>query len=140
MHRKSENNSVSLLGLHIVFCTKYRKQCLKGAIEVECKHILSQICAEYCWELNGLEIMPDHVHIFVQAAPTDRPTDIARTLKSISAAYLFAKYPALKGRLFWGSGLWSNGTYYGSVGQVTEETIRKYIDNQKGNSSQGTSP
>jgi putative transposase len=143
MRRVAKNNSVSEIGLHIIFCTKYRKQILKGAVEVECKHILSQTCAEYGWEINGLEIMPDHVHIFVQAAPTDRPSDMVRTLKNISAVHIFAKYPHLKGRLFWGSGLWSNSTYYGSVGQVTEEMVKKYIDNQrnqKGNSSQGTSP
>lgn len=140
MRKIAKNNSVSELGIHIVFCTKYRKQILTGAVEVECKHILSQVCAEYGWEVNGVEIMPDHVHMFIQVNPTDCPNDVVRTLKSISAVHLFAKYPTIKGRLFWGSGLWSNSTYYGSVGKVTEETIKRYIEGQKGNSSQGTSP
>jgi putative transposase len=131
MHKISENNSIHEIGLHLVFCTKYRKQIFSGIIEIELKHILSQTCAEYGWSLEILEIMPDHVHIFIQVGPEDRPTDIVRTLKSISAACLFTKFPELKGRKFWGSGLWSRGTYYGSVGNVNEETIRKYIENQK---------
>ena len=131
MHLLKENNCAHEIGLHLVFCTKYRKQIFKEAIEVELRHILAQTCAEYEWVVEGLEIMTDHVHLFIQISPHDRPVDISRTLKSISAVYLFSKFPELKGRRFWGSGLWSRGTYYGGVGCVNEETIRKYIDGQK---------
>ncbi len=131
MHRKTENNSVSEIGMHFVFCTKYRKQIFTGVVEIELKHILSQTAAEYGWSVEALEIMPDHCHLFLQINPTDRPTDITRTLKSISAIYLFTKFPDLKGRKFWGSGLWSPGTFYGSVGSVSQEVIKKYIENQK---------
>lgn len=131
MRKISVNNSVHEIGLHLVFCTKYRKPIFTGIVEIELKHILSQTCAEYEWELQILEIMPEHVHIFIQCGPEDRPNDIARTLKSISAVCLFTKFPELKGRKFWGSGLWSRGSYYGSVGNVNEETIREYIENQK---------
>jgi putative transposase len=131
MRKISENNSVHELGLHLVFCTKYRKQIFIGVVEIELKHILSQTCAEYGWILKNLEIMPDYVHIFIQVGPEDRPNEIARTLKNISAACLFTKFPELKGRKFWGSGLWSTGSFYGSVGNVNKETIREYIENQK---------
>lgn len=131
MRKISENNSVHELGLHLVFCTKYRKRIFTGVVEIELKHILSQTCAEYEWNLEALEIMPDHVHIFIQGGPNDRPNDVSRILKSISAVCLFTRFPELKGRKFWGSGLWSPGTFYGSVGSVNEETIREYIENQK---------
>ena len=132
MHRISENNCVHELGIHLVFCTKYRKKIFTGIYEVELRHILAQTCAEYGWKIEALEIMSDHVHLFIQIGPEDRATDISRTLKSISAAVIFVKFPDLKGRKFWGSGLWSRGTYYGSVGNVNEETIRDYIERQKG--------
>jgi len=131
MHRISENNCVHEIGLHLIFCTKYRKKIFTEIKEVELRHILSQTCAEYNWKIETLEIMPDHVHLFIQISPVDRPTDISRTLKSISAVLMFEKFPELKGRKFWGTGLWSRGTYYGSVGNVNEETIRKYIENQR---------
>jgi len=132
MHKIREKNCVHEIGLHLVFCTKYRRPVFTGIKEIELKHILSQTCAEYTWSVESIEIMPDHVHLFIQVGPTDQPSNIARTLKSISAVHMFAKFPDLKGRRFWGSGLWSRGTFYGSVGNVNAETIKKYIENQKG--------
>ncbi len=119
------------LGYHIIWCPKYRHQVLKDAIEVELKRILSETCAHYGWELQELEIMPDYVHLFVQADHTTAPVEIAKTLKSISAVHIFNKFPKLKGRKFWGSGLWSRGTYYASVGHISEDAVRKYIQTQK---------
>jgi putative transposase len=127
----SSKHSEYALGYHIIWCTKYRKGVLVNAVEVECKHILSQVCAEYGWLLPSLEIMPDHVHCFVKADPSTCPMEIAKTLKSISAVYLFTKFSSLKKRSFWGSGLWSRSTYYGSVGSISEETVRRYIELQK---------
>jgi len=63
--------------------------------------------------------------------PYDNSTNNAQTLKSVSAVYIFEKFPKLKGRKFWGSGLWSRGTYYATVGSISEESVKKYIDNQK---------
>lgn len=119
------------LGYHIIFCPKYRHQVLKDAIEVELKRILAETCAHYGWELHELEIMPDHVHLFVQTDHTVAPVEIAETLKSISAVHIFNKFPKLKGRKFWGSGLWSRGTYYASVGHISEDAVKKYIQTQK---------
>jgi len=74
--------------------------------------IFSRISHHYEWQLESLEVMPDHVHIFIQADPQTAPVEIAKALKSISAVHLFTLFPDLKRRKFWGSGLWSRGTYY----------------------------
>lgn len=105
MEEKHESHSISKLGYHLIWCPKFRHPILKDAVEIELRHILQQTCITYGWVLHELEIMPDHVHLFVQASPTDTPVNIVKTLKSISAVHLFNKFPRLKGQKFWGTGL-----------------------------------
>ena len=62
----------------MTWCTKYRHAVLKDAIEVELKRILAETCRQYEWKLQSLEIMPDHVHIFLQTDPTTAPVEIAK--------------------------------------------------------------
>ena len=131
MQIMSTNHARFSLGYHIIWCPKYRHQILKDAIGVELKQILAETCVHYEWQLESIEIMPDHVHIFVQANPQTAPVEIAKTLKSISAVHLFNRFPKLKSRKFWGSGLWSRGTYYATVGHITEDSVKKYIETQK---------
>src|SRR5579871_2398484 len=131
METMSTNHAKFSIGYHIIWCTKYRHQILRDAIEIALKRILAETCSQYDWKLQSLEIMSDHVHIFLQADPTIAPAEIAKTLKSISAIHLFNLFPTLKSRKFWGSGLWSRGTYYATVGHIAEETVRKYIEMQK---------
>lgn len=131
MEIKRNNHSVHKLGYHLIWCTKYRHEVLTGAVEIHLKNIIAQTCAHYGWDLKEIEVMPDHVHLFIQADPATAPSQIAKTLKSISAVHIFTAFPKLKGRKFWGSGLWSPSTYYGSVGQVSEQTVRRYIQEQK---------
>lgn len=127
----SSNHAVHEIGYHLIWTPKYRHAVLEGAVAVELKHILAETCVAHDWQLHTLEVMPDHVHLFVQADPFVAPVTIVQTLKSISAVYLFQKFPKLKARRFWGSGLWSKGTYYGTVGHISEETIRRYIETQR---------
>jgi putative transposase len=103
---------------------------LDDAVAIELKRIIAETCSVYGWELQTIEVMPDHVHIFVQADHTTAPVQIAQTLKSISAVHVFNVFPKLKGRKFWGSGLWSRGTYYATVGHISEAVIRQYIESQ----------
>lgn len=131
VQEKHESHSVSKLGYHLIWCPKFRHEVLIGGVEIELRHILNQTCEAYGWSLEELEIMPDHVHLFVQASPAEAPLNIAKTLKSISAVYLFHKFPKLKAQKFWGTGLWSPGTYYSSVGEISEEVVRRYIQTQK---------
>ena len=138
---KTTAHSVYNLNYHIVFVTKYRNKVLFGAIEEYIKEQLPVLCERYGWEMLALEVMPDHVlktiasgdcsALFLSAPPSTAPNTIARTLKSILTVSVFTQFPTLKKKRFWGSGLCSGGTYYGSAGTVSAATIQRYIENQK---------
>jgi len=128
---KTTKHSVYNLNYHIVFVTKYRNKVLSGEVETYAKNRINQLCQQYGWYELALEIMPDHIHLFVSAEPKVAPLAIATTIKSILTVDIFKQFPTLKSEYFWGSGLFSRGAYYGSAGAVSAEIIKKYIENQK---------
>ena len=116
---------------HIIWCPKFRYKVLKDGVDGTLKEILFDICSRYKYKIKALEVMPDHIHIFIDCPQTVAPCDIVRTLKSLSAIELFKRYPELK-RFYAKCGrLWSNGYFLSTVGSVSEATIRKYIEEQK---------
>ncbi len=131
MTTKRTSHSVYNLNYHIVFVTKYRHKVLVGEVETFVKERLREICTRYGWEVLELEVMPEHIHLFVSAPPKVAPLQIASTLKSILTVDTFRAFPRLKRTWFWGSGLFSDGTYYGSAGAVSAEIIKRYIAEQK---------
>jgi putative transposase len=131
MKTKRTKHSVYNLNYHIVLVSKYRHKVFLGAIETYVKSKLQEVCDSYEWELISHEVMPEHIHVFVSASPKVAPLTIASTLKSIVAREVFKTFPTLKAKRFWGSGLFSDGCYYGSVGTVSVNTIKKYIAEQK---------
>lgn len=77
-----------------------------------------------------MEVMEDQVHLFVTATPNDLITNIIKKFKGVSARLLFKKHPTIQKELY-GGHLWNPSYYVGTVGSISEDTIRKYIDNQK---------
>ncbi|MBB6445231.1 IS200/IS605 family transposase [Bacillus benzoevorans] len=125
------NHCKNLLQFHIIWCPKFRFNVLNGRIELELKEILRNIGENYGYEIKEMEIMSDHIHLFISTKPTVAPTDVVRSLKSISARELFEKFPKLKAFYHRSGSLWSKGYFVSLVGNVSEETVRKYIQEQK---------
>lgn len=130
MDRRYASNSgaVYSLGYHLVWCPKYRKRVLVGQVESRLKDLLAERCLERGWEIVAMETMPDHVHLFVRADPTDAPAYIANQLKGYTSRVLRAEFPQLRSAL---PTLWSRSYYVSSVGAVSESTIRRYIEDQQ---------
>jgi len=129
------NHCVYNINYHIVFCPKYRRKVIDGKIEEIIKQTVNKICESYGFSLIQMETMPDHLHIFLSAPPVVAPAEIVKTLKSITANTVFKTFPRLKRKYFWGSGRWSRGYYIGTAGNVSVQTIKRYIENQKGGAS-----
>ena len=120
----------------IIWCPKYRRGILVDEVVLFLKQCLRTIAETKNWELIELEVMPDHIHIFISAPPFQAPTDIVKVLKGVTARRLFMEFPKLKKRLWKGS-LWSPSYYVGTAGTVSTETIGRYIENQKSDLSTG---
>lgn len=120
--------SVSTLTYHFVWCPKYRRKVLTGKVETALRSLILAKATELYCEILALEVMPDHVHLFLKAPPTHAPQHIANQIKGYTSHELREKFPDLKSRL---PSLWSRSYYVGSAGAMSAATIQKYIEAQK---------
>ncbi len=120
--------SVYSLKYHLVWCPKYRRKVLTGRIAEELRSLLLQKAQELNVTIEALEVMPDHVHLFIQSDPTEAPQRLANQFKGFTSRRLREEFPELRSRL---PSLWSRSYYVGSIGQVSEEAVRRYIELQK---------
>jgi len=123
------SSAVYSLNYHIVWCPKYRLDILTGDVKDFLHDQILTIAMTKGCEVLTLEIMPDHVHLFISATPLDSPTEIVKIFKGITALRLFKKFPELKKRL-WRNRLWSPSYYIATHGVASIETIQKYIESQ----------
>ena len=120
-----------LIQYHIIWCPKFRFSMLQGNVEAMFKQILQKICGDYGYKIKALEVMPDHIHIFVDVPQTIAPCDVVRTLKSISAIEMFKSFPELKQFYARCGVLWSRGYFVSTAGHISEDTVINYIEEQK---------
>lgn len=113
---------------HVIFCPKYRRKVLVGDIEKDLKKIFYEVAQEKNVEIKALEIMPDHVHMFISFDPRQPLHKLIKLFKGRSSRILRDKYPKLKSRL---PSLWTRSYFSCTIGYISEDTIRKYIENQK---------
>jgi putative transposase len=115
------------LGLHVVWCPKYRRPVLVGAVAARLRELIEAKAAEHGWRIVACEVMPDHVHLFVKTRPRDSPSYVANQFKGSSSRVLRSEFPHLRSRL---PTLWSRSFFVASVGAVSAATVRRYIDTQ----------
>ena len=125
---KHNITSVVNIGYHIVWCPKYRRKVLSGKIESRLKEILPQIAEDMECIIEKMEVMPDHIHIFLRGTPILPIHLIVKNLKSKSSRILRSEFPSLKSKL---PNLWTRSYYCETIGCINEETVKKYIENQK---------
>lgn len=126
-YRRTEN-SVSSINYHFVFVPKRRKAVLIGDIATAMQSIVFDLVTEHGWKLIALEVMPDHVHMFINAPTHESAADIARWVKGRASRYLREQFPSLK-KL---PSLWSPSYFVATTGQVSTDTIKRYIETQRG--------
>ena len=93
------------------------------------KEIIREIAANREMTVHALEVMPDHLHLFVETDPRWAPAEIVGKFKAVSSRLLRQEFPALRSRL---PTLWSRADFIATVGAVSEATIRRCSAAQKG--------
>jgi putative transposase len=119
--------AVHSIGFHLVWCSKYRRPVLEGRVAHRLASLIEAKCDERGWTVQALEIMPDHVQLFVHTGPGASPALVAHQCKGFTSRVLRGEFPHLRSRL---PTLWSKSYLATSVGPVSEATIRRYIAEQ----------
>lgn len=115
---------------HIVWTTKYRYKVLKGNVAERLRELIRQGCEARNITIIRGSIGKEHVHLLISSPPNIAPSQIIQYLKGRSSKLLQGEFKELK-RKYWGQHLWAPGYFCRTVGTVTEEMIKNYIENQK---------
>lgn len=121
--------AVFSLTYHLVFCPKYRKPVLTDAVAERLRVLLHAKAHELQVTMHTLDVMPDHVHMVVESDPSVAPARLAAQFKGYTSRILRQEFRHLRSQL---PSLWSRSYYIGSIGHVSEATVRRYIESQKG--------
>ncbi len=113
---------------HVIFCPKYRRKVLINGVDVRLKEILFEEAGKLSVEIKSLEVIPDHVHIFLECDPRLPLHKVIKQLKGVSSRKLREEFPWLKSRI---PSLWTRSYFSCTVGHISESTIMRYIEEQK---------
>ena len=115
----------------MVWLPKYRKPVLTGEVAIRVRDLIRQIAAEHELEIISGKVARDHVHVFVSYRPNQDVSQIMQWLKGISSRVLLQEFPHLRKR-FWGRHFWARGYLAVSSGNITDEMVKEYIEEQEG--------
>jgi putative transposase len=126
-YKKSET-CVFFMNFHYIWCPKYRRPVLKGKIAARCEALIREKVKELEGEVLSLEVMPDHIHLFVVMPPTISANKVIGQIKGYTSRILRSEFPELKKM----PTLWTRSYFVSTHGHVSSEQIQKYIEEQKG--------
>jgi len=123
METKSTRHSRYNIFYHLVWIPKYRKKILEEPTKSRVEVILREIANEKGLDISALEIMPDHIHLFISSPPQHSPSLLINWFKGISSRLYNHRFKDSRIQ-------WTNAYYVGTAGTVSKETIQKYIEGQ----------
>ena len=125
--RERKNHKVYNISYHIVWIPKYRKHILKNHILISLKKYLFEKASELDISIEAHEIMNDHIHLFIKAPTYLSISYIVQQLKGYTSYKLRKEYLQLRKY----KSLWTHSYYAETIGFISENTVKKYIENQK---------
>lgn len=125
---KSSKHLVFSCQYHVIFCPKYRRKVLTGRIAERLKELILEKQEEFQYEILDMEVMPDHVHMLIDVDPKIGVYTVVSKIKGYTSKQLREEFPELKKKL---PTLWTLSKFISSVGSVTLDVVKKYIEEQK---------
>jgi putative transposase len=125
---KRSAGAVFSLKYHLVWCPKYRLPVLTDEVRVRLLELVAEKAHELGAEIHASEVMPDHVHLVIEAGPTFSPAKLAHQIKGYTSRILRQEFSHLRSRM---PAMWSRSYFINSVGAVSEATIKRYIEEQE---------
>lgn len=128
----SNSHSKYLLQYHLIFVCKYRKKLLKNKeIANEIKKLSEVICNNYQVVIKYMEVDRDHIHYMISTKPNCNLANLVKTMKSYTTYHIWKKFEIDLNREFWRERtFWTDGYFISSIGNVSEVTLKSYIENQ----------
>ena len=122
-------HTVFAIHLHIVWITKYRRPAIVGEVGLRARDLIREVAANEGVTILKGHVSRDHVHLFVSVPPQISVSRLVQRLKGKSSYKLIQEFEHLRKR-FWGRHLWARGYFCCSSGNVTDEHVKAYIENQ----------
>lgn len=115
---------------HVIFCPKYRKNILVNNVADRLKEICLEVAKAHDFIIEEIETDKNHIHMIINCNPRYGVMKCIQLIKSVSAYRLFDEFPYIKRNYLWGGKFWSRSSFVATVGSVSLETVKKYIENQ----------
>lgn len=125
---RHDNTSVTLINYHFVWCPRRRRPILTGMIANRTNELIHKACVAIDVKVVALEVMPDHIHAFLNCPPIIAPYQVMHRVKGYTAHSIRSEFPELKQKL---PSLWTRSYFCSTAGNVSSETIKRYIAAQK---------
>ena len=138
MDSKSLSHTKWKCQYHIVFIPKYRKKVLYGQLRKDVREIIMTLCKYKNVEIVSGAVCEDHVHLCVSIPPKISISMFMGYLKGKSTLMIYDRHPQLQSK--WDKAFWAGGYYVATIGNVTEEAIKKYIAEQSEESRKEDNP
>jgi putative transposase len=128
-YRKGAHSTFDLK-YHVVFCTKYRYRVLIGQVALRIRELIKEICSSNYVEIVQGGVSPDHIHLLLSVPPSLSLSKIIQYIKGKSSRKIQMEFEHLRKR-YWGQHFWARGYFAVTVGNVNQEEVQKYIEEQE---------
>jgi putative transposase len=95
------------------------------------KSEMLRISEDSDFKIETLEVDKDHLHLLVEANPNVSVLQIVRKLKQESTIAVLRQFAQMLSKQFWKERtFWTDGYFASTIGDASEETVRRYIESQ----------